>query len=149
MDLPLRLLVAVQEHFSHPADAIIAVPDREMWVASHRQNIPELTIIALELDAHTTFDRRSALQMRTHHNRPLPSWSRPLAACALYLMDAGWVLQGGKFLFVGDEPLGIRYEHALALGLLAFWHEALGVPCDGASLLEQADRAMRHYLPTS
>ncbi len=146
MDMPLRLANAVYDKFRAPAEFYLPVPERLMWMVGLRDNSEKFMLIVVDMNVQVTFDRRSLRQMRSIHNRPLPTWARPAAASLRLLMDNDWLLQGGRFMVAGDEPLGARYEHAIALGFLAYWHDVFKVPYDFVDLLDLADLAARRYL---
>lgn len=148
MDMPLRLLIAYQHEIAPQPEWIVQAPGREMWVAAAVPQSHQFHIQAPDLDARTSFDRRSAMNKRTLTNRPLPRWSRYLAGVVVALADAGLKLPGVQAIILGDEPQGPRYDYAMALAFAAFWREYNQFSVQAADLLELVEQVRRHYVET-
>ncbi|MCS6837026.1 MAG: hypothetical protein NZ750_13540 [Anaerolineae bacterium] len=126
-DPPLRLLVAFQQVTDSPPQWLVAVDGRAMWAAADCQAGRGCLLYAHDLGGKAHFDLRSARQQRTITGRPLPAWARLSAATALVLDEMSLLLPSLRLAMVGDEPVGARYSHALALGLVAICYAAQGV----------------------
>jgi galactokinase len=143
---PLRFLTAIQQHFNETPPLICPVPGREMWAAALLSGGHQYHVIVPDLDSHSVFDRRSALQKRTVRNRPLPRWARYVAGALLILSDQGVALPGGTLLLLGDEPAGPRYEHALGMASAALYLQQIEGSVNIELLLEIMEQAQKRYL---
>lgn len=143
---PLRFLAAIQQHFNETPPLLCPVPGREMWAAAHLSGGHQVHVIAHDLDSHSVFDRRSALQKRTIRNRPLPRWARYVAGALLVLSDQGLSIPGGTLLLLGDEPTGPRYEHALGMASAAVYLQQAEEPVTVERLLDIMEQAQKRYL---
>jgi len=134
-DPPLRLLAAFQQVTDSAPQWLVAVDGRAMWAAADPQAGRGYLLYAPDLGGKAHFDLRSARQQQTLMGRPLPSWARLSAASALVLNEAGLLMPSARVVMVGDEPHGPRYNHALALGLVALCYAVQGVDASLAQLL--------------
>jgi hypothetical protein len=146
MNPPIRLLTAVQEHLSAEPELMIAVPGRDMWIAADIIDTHTYNVITPDLGGRTIFDRRSAKLMRTIRSRPLPRWARYLAGSLLLLSDVGLALPGVTAVFIGDEPAGPRYEHALGMAFAAMWYDYYKHEYDVSALLDVLERVQKTYI---
>lgn len=143
MNPPLRLLLAYQQRFSDEPAHLLPVPGREMWLAAHPSGDSNYTLLVPDLDGNTTFDQRSARDLRTTLKRPLPSWSRLCAGVVVLLAERGLQLPGMVVVLAGDEPRGPRYEYALGMGFALLWHTVNGRECDAQCLIQVLERVRR------
>jgi hypothetical protein len=90
-----------------------------MWVAATVENNGKVCIIAPDLEARVTFDRRSARQQRSTTHRPLPKWGIYCAGALLELAHQQMELPGANIAIVGAEPQGPRYIYTLGMAFVA------------------------------
>lgn len=112
-----------------------------MWAAADSLAGRGCLLYAHDLNGKAHFDLRSARQQRTITKRPLPAWARLSAASALLLDEMALLPPGLRLVMVGDEPIGARYDHALALGLVAMCYAVQGIDAALPQLLAVTDRA--------
>mgnify|MGYP006274141385 CR=1 FL=1 len=142
---PIRLYTAYQDHFDHPPQSIISVPEREIWIAAEVEGGHQITLIVPDVDNRTTFDRRSAKSKRTVRNRPLPIWARYAAGVVLILSDDQLTIPGFTGVVVGNEPTGPRYHYSLGMAVAALLYDHNQQTYDTPDLLALMERVQKHY----
>lgn len=146
-DPPLRLLAAFQQTFSDQAlDWIVRAPGRDTWIAAARTGNHELTVIAPDLDAKTTFSLQSARVRRTVMQRPLPKWAYYPAGVTLMLDNDGLDMTGLNLVVIADEPPGPQFDYGLGIVFAALWHDVHEKPYTTDRLIEVVDQARREYV---
>lgn len=146
-DPPVRLLAAFNQAF--PDDRLtwlIKAPGRDVWIAAARASDAQFTIVEPESEIRATFNLQSAKLKLTATRRPLPRWARYPAGVTLRLAKDGLDVIGLKMVFVGDEPAGPRYDHALGMAFAALWHDLYELSYTVDTLIEIADRTRREYV---
>lgn len=146
-DPPVRLLAAFQQAFpDDPMTWLLKAPGRDVWIAATRSEDDQFTVVEPESETRATFNLQSAKLKLTATRRPLPRWARYPAGVTLLLAQDGLDVVGLKMVFVGDEPTGPRYDHALGMAFAALWHDLYELPYTVDTLIEIADRTRREYV---
>ena len=120
-------------------------PGRDMWIAAVVQDEHNYTLHAVDTDASTRFDHRSAKSKRTLMRRPLPGWARFPAGVVATLGD-DLSIPGMVAMFAGDEPAGPRYAFSVGLAVAALCHELAEVDYTPQQLHTLLERVRRGYL---
>jgi galactokinase len=143
----MRLLMTFQEEFP-AADPqwVLQAPGRDMWIAANFGSDPTFTFHVPDLEAHTSFNYRSAKIRSTVLNRPLPTWARYVAGVLIVLRNMGMESVGLQAVLAGSEPAGPRYDYALGIAVAGLWHEAHQQPYTAASLIELVEQVRRTYV---
>ncbi len=146
-DPPVRLLLSFQEAFPEDDPAwILQAPGRDMWVAASRCADDEFTLVVPDLDAHSTFNYRSAKTRSTVLNRPLPAWARYPAGVLIHLRDSGLDPGGLQIVLAGKEPPGPRYHHALGIAVASLCLEVHERDYQADQLIELVEQVRRDYV---
>ncbi|MGJ3240069.1 MAG: hypothetical protein ACFE0Q_15280 [Anaerolineae bacterium] len=146
MNPPLRLLGAFQQATDKQPSMLLQLEERQMWVAAEITGGFPYTVIVPDLQARTTFDRRSAKLHKTTRNRPLPPWALYMAGVVAILDRDGLTLDGATIVIAGDEPPGPRYHHALGMAFTALWHQANDRTYNTDTLMSLMDEVRRTYV---
>jgi hypothetical protein len=145
----MRLLLTFQEAF--PASGpqwVLKAPGRDMWIAANLGAGATFTFHIPDLDAHTSFNYRSARARNTVFNRPLPPWARYLAGVLILLREMGMETEGLQAVLAGSEPAGPRYDYALGIAVAGLCHEVRQQPYTTDSLIELVEQVRRTYVGT-
>jgi galactokinase len=117
-----------------------------MWIAANIGADATFNVHVPDLEAHTSFNYRSARVRNTVFNRPLPTWARYIAGVLILLRDTGTETEGLQAVLAGSEPAGPRYDYALGITVAGLCLEARQQPYSTASLIELVEQVRRTYV---
>jgi galactokinase len=148
-DPPMRLLLTFQEAFPQSDPVwVLQAPGRDMWVAACPADDTLFSLVAPDLDAHTSFNYRSAESHSTVLNRPLPAWALYPAGVLMLLREAGLEMNGLQAVLAGREPAGPRYLHALGVVVASLCYESQGQTYQAEDLIDLVEQVRRAYVET-
>ncbi|QPC82365.1 hypothetical protein G4Y79_22210 [Phototrophicus methaneseepsis] len=143
---PLRLLASFTDAYGTTPTQILQVPGRDMWMAATVVETGKICIVAPDLEARTTFDRRSARTQRSTTNRPLPRWATYCAGALLKLAYEQMELPGANIAIVGAEPSGPRYVYTLGMAFVAIVLNHFQQEYDSDRLIDVIEAVRRDYI---